>query len=282
LTEELPAPPVPQSTDLRDFDWMPLDVVRLRDSETAMRTKGDEFRCAVLLWCAAWHQVPAASLPDDDVQLASLAGFGREVKAWKRVRAGALRGFQLCSDGRLYHLVVAEKALTSFVAKLQQRHKVECARITKWNQRHKAEQQQIPTFDLWITSTCPEVMAYLSKGQRRVVHEDTPAMSAGQPPNVLGNSGPSEVKRSSSYQSSPMVDTSQQPPGQRAGTSTPEARSRSGHTGPWRYDAKACDRKMRELGLKPGKGELLAECIRRVEQELARIDRERSQGAQAA
>ena len=26
----------------------------------------------MLLWCASWHQVPAASLPDDDIVLARL------------------------------------------------------------------------------------------------------------------------------------------------------------------------------------------------------------------
>lgn len=41
------------------FDPCALDG-RLRDSDIATKAKGDEFRCAVLLWCAAWHQVPAA------------------------------------------------------------------------------------------------------------------------------------------------------------------------------------------------------------------------------
>lgn len=96
--------------DLRDFSYMPLDVVRLRDSEGAVISSGDEFRAAVLLWCASWHQVPAASLPNDDRLLANLAGFGRDMKRWKAVREGALRGFIECSDGRLYHPVIAEKA----------------------------------------------------------------------------------------------------------------------------------------------------------------------------
>lgn len=103
-------PLTPPDCDLRDFAFMPLDVVRLRDSDIAALTSGDEFRCAVLLWCASWHQVPAASLPDDDVILAKLAGFGRVVREWQKLREGALRGWIKCSDGRLYHPVVAEKA----------------------------------------------------------------------------------------------------------------------------------------------------------------------------
>jgi hypothetical protein len=104
------APLVPDDLDLRAFAYMPLDVVRLRDSDIATACDGEEFRAAVMLWCASWHQVPASSLPDDDKILAKLAGFGRDVKAWIKVKKGALRGFVLCTDGRLYHPVIADKA----------------------------------------------------------------------------------------------------------------------------------------------------------------------------
>ncbi|WP_226886516.1 DUF1376 domain-containing protein [Nisaea nitritireducens] len=97
--------------DLRDLGWMPLDVIRLRDSGMAAKASGDEFMAAVLLWAAAWHQAPAASLPDDDRELARLAGYGRAVDAWQAVRDMALYGFERGPDGRLYHPVIAEKAL---------------------------------------------------------------------------------------------------------------------------------------------------------------------------
>lgn len=107
---EYPAPPVYPDLDLRDFPYMPLDVVRLRDSEMAVLSSGEEFRAAVMLWCAAWHQVPASSLPNDDRILANLAGFGRDVEAWMRIKEAALHGFALHADGKLYHSVIAEKA----------------------------------------------------------------------------------------------------------------------------------------------------------------------------
>jgi hypothetical protein len=114
-------PLVPPEVDLRNFHYMPLDVVRLRDSDIAGVEDGEVFRAAVLAWCAAWHQVPAASLPDDDAVLARLTGYGRDLATWKRVReAGALRGFVRCSDGRLYHPVVAEKALEAWEKKGRQ------------------------------------------------------------------------------------------------------------------------------------------------------------------
>jgi hypothetical protein len=136
MTEQLPEPLTPPDCDLRAFQFMPLDVTRLRDSDLAALESPDACWAAVLLWCASWHQVPAASLPDDDRVLSQLAGFGRVVKEWLRVRAGALRGWIKCSDGRLYHPVVAEKAREAWAGKHRQRHKTECARIKKYNQRH--------------------------------------------------------------------------------------------------------------------------------------------------
>ena len=106
-----PEPLVPAEVDLRDFPFIPLDVVRLRDSRLAAISSGDEFMAWMMLVCASWHQQPAGSLPDDDVDLARLAGFGRVVKEWEKVRDGALYGWILCSDGRFYHPIVAEKAL---------------------------------------------------------------------------------------------------------------------------------------------------------------------------
>ena len=75
MTEHMPAPPVPAEVDLRDFAFMPLDVLRLRDSDLACVEDTEVFRCAVLSWCVSWHQIPAASLPDDDALLAKLRGY---------------------------------------------------------------------------------------------------------------------------------------------------------------------------------------------------------------
>ena len=59
---QLPEPLTPADCSLQDFPFMPLDVVRLRDSDLSIQVSGEEFRCAVLLWCAAWHQVAAGFL----------------------------------------------------------------------------------------------------------------------------------------------------------------------------------------------------------------------------
>lgn len=115
-----PEPLTPPDLDLRSFGYMPLEVVRLRDSDLVVLASGEEFRAAVLLWCAAWHQVPAGSVPKDERMLASLAGFGRDIKGWRTVSDAALRGFVECSDGRLYHPVIADIAITSGTKKRKQ------------------------------------------------------------------------------------------------------------------------------------------------------------------
>lgn len=107
--ESLPAPPIPADVDLRDSPHMPIDVMRLRYGSLTVHASGEGFRAAILLWCASWHQVPAGSLPDDDAILAHLAGFGRHVEEWRAVRAEALCDWYRCSDGRLYHPVIAER-----------------------------------------------------------------------------------------------------------------------------------------------------------------------------
>lgn len=107
----IPEPLTPEDLDLRVCRWMKLDVNALIQSDFWHLSSDREFRAALALWCACWHQVPAASLPDDDHILAGLAGFRGDVEAWRAVRKGALHNFVLCSDGRLYHRVIAKLAI---------------------------------------------------------------------------------------------------------------------------------------------------------------------------
>lgn len=180
-------PLTPHDCDLREFPFMPLDVVRLRDSDISAISSGDEFRCAVLLWCASWHQVPAASLPDDDIILAQLSGHGRVVKEWKKVRDGSLRGWIKCSDGRLYHPVVAEKANEAWGRKQERAWNTECARIKKLNQRHGTDIRN-PTLDEFLSPDYLPPKAtnapYLSPGTKpdRPEGQDTnvPYLSPGK------------------------------------------------------------------------------------------------------
>lgn len=158
---------------------MPLDVVRLRDSDIAAVSSGDEFRCAVLLWCASWHQVPAASLPDDDIILAQLAGYGRVVKEWKKLRSGSLRGWVKCCDGRLYHPVVAEKANEAWARKQSRAHEKECGRIKKLNQRHGTS-IPYPTLEQYLS---PDYIP----SKVPIVPDVSPGTSGGCPQGQAGS-----------------------------------------------------------------------------------------------
>lgn len=119
--QALPPPLTPPDCDLTSMPSMLLDVRRLRDSGVAAHENAEVFRASMFLWCAAWHEVPAASLKDDDAELAQKAGFGRFLSEWRKVKDEVLKGFTRCSDGRLYHPVVAEKALEQWVEILLRR-----------------------------------------------------------------------------------------------------------------------------------------------------------------
>jgi hypothetical protein len=107
MTDQLPPPFVPADADLRDFPFTPIYRARLFGSSFHARVNDSEWRAGVTLWLRSWDQTPAGSLPDDDIELCRLAELGRDVKTWRRVKGGALHGWVKCSDGRLYHEVVA-------------------------------------------------------------------------------------------------------------------------------------------------------------------------------
>ena len=140
-------PLTPSDCDLRDFEFMPLLVARLRDSDLATK---DPEGCwyAVLLWSASWHQVPAASVPDDDAALARLVGLGRDVKTFRKHKDTALHRFVRCSDGRLYHPVVAERANLAWQEKLEyapkkaaRKAKAKLAADVRWGKQQASGEQ---------------------------------------------------------------------------------------------------------------------------------------------
>jgi hypothetical protein len=186
---DLPDPLTPKDCDLQDFQFMPLDVGRLRDSELASSETPEACWAAVLLWCASWHQVPAGSIPNDEQWIAKQAGYarrGRIDKEWAGVRPGAMRGWIACSDGRLYHAVVAEKAMTAWRAKLKQAWKTECNRVKKHNQRHGTD-LIVAEFDTWTSLGCPH-------GHPLFVPGDNAGVSQGQTVNVPDESNDSPGK----------------------------------------------------------------------------------------
>ena len=132
MSDALPAPLVPAEVDLRGLAGFMLDVNRLLASELVALGSDAECWAAVRLWCRAWHQTPAASLPDDDRVLAAFAGVS--LAKWRRIRDMAMRGFVLCSDGRYYHQVLSQEALQAWGKRVayRERRARDTERMQRW------------------------------------------------------------------------------------------------------------------------------------------------------
>lgn len=118
------SPLTPADCDLTDFAFMPLDVRRLLGSRLWLRASHDPIAgmAAIYLMGESWHQIPAASLPNDDRTLAALAGV--HWRTWRRIKDLVLSEWVLCDDGRLYLPHLAERALSAWAAKQARMRKV--------------------------------------------------------------------------------------------------------------------------------------------------------------
>lgn len=187
MTEQLPDPLVPAHVDLRGYEFMPFYGDRAFGSEAWIGAT-DEARVAMLkLWWRAYSkEVPAGSLPDRDILLCDYAGYGVAPRAWKKVREQALRGFIKCSDGRLYHRVVAVLAIEAWDFRHKQRNRTEAARLARQSQRLSQTPQAPPK---------PSVTE--STGQDRTGQDKdlSQTLLSGSSPDVLELTGDSEPKK---------------------------------------------------------------------------------------
>lgn len=137
-------PAVPSECNLTDFAFMPLEVQRLRKSKAWLlaRRKPEIGFYMINLWSAAWHNVPAGSLEDDDDVLADQAMC--DPKRWPKVREEALRGWVKATDGRLYHNVLTEKVLEAWDAKKKQRARTAAATEAKKAKKQRNDERNVP------------------------------------------------------------------------------------------------------------------------------------------
>lgn len=132
-----PEPLTPPDLDLRWSNWFPLHHKRLRRSAWWLRASDSAKAVSIELWCEAYEQVPAASLPNDDVELSVAAGFGRrDIASWLAIKDEVMSAWVLCSDGRWYHPTLAEVAIDS-VTDVETRRKKD--RERKARQRENAK-----------------------------------------------------------------------------------------------------------------------------------------------
>ncbi|WP_118138474.1 DUF1376 domain-containing protein [Oceanicella sp. SM1341] len=122
---DLPLYPVASGLRLRG-DWVPNHFRRFLSSRFVATVDYAAGFAGVILWSRACDQDPVGTLPDDDAELAHLAGFGRDLDAWGAVREGALYGWRPCVAEidselvrRLAHRTVTE-VVTEALARMEQ------------------------------------------------------------------------------------------------------------------------------------------------------------------
>ena len=167
---DLPEPLATPDLDLRSFRWMKLDLLALFNSDFNTITNDAAWRAGVTLWGKAWHQVPAGSLPNDDTTLCSLAGLGRDLRTWRKIKSQAMHGFTLCSDGRYYHGFLCEMARDAFTG----RQRYETRKAADRQRKREKNSSGIPT---------PVPAEFhrktLLEGEREKEREDTPSLRSG-------------------------------------------------------------------------------------------------------
>lgn len=147
--------PLKWGQTVADQDWTPLHFHRLLGSDFVAEccAGGMAGRAvlgtALLLWAEAMKQDPGGTLPDSDIALARLAGFGPDIEGWRAVRPLALHGWSACMIGhedgmaepsaRLGHPVVARNALFAWNRKDGRKKGREAAHLSnvKWKVRQK-------------------------------------------------------------------------------------------------------------------------------------------------
>jgi hypothetical protein len=110
------------------------------ESDTWWESSHEEKVVALTSWWRSWHQVPAGSLPNDDVRLARMLGYGT-VEQFRLIRERALRGWTECSDGRLYHKVVCRIVVEAWNKKRLHAWEKEKDRARKRNKGRPAHDQ---------------------------------------------------------------------------------------------------------------------------------------------
>lgn len=189
MSAELPQPLVPAEVDLRDFSWIPIEIHRLRRSKAWLicKRKPELAFYMLNLWTAAWHDTPAASLEDDDDVLADLAMC--DPLKWPKVREQVLRGWVKCSDGRLYHHIVADLARGAWEKKQAQRQRTEAARLAREQKRQQAMQQSAAsatTDNVTVSATVSVTdTATESKGEGPDRDRDRRGTGEGEGPETL-------------------------------------------------------------------------------------------------
>lgn len=195
------APLTPPGCDLRGLPYFPLDVARLRDSDLWSLSTGDQFKAALALWCRAWGEVPAASIPTDEAWQARAAGV--PLDQWRALAPMALRGWVSCDDGRLYHPVIAERACCAWLERLVLKEKSQKGNASRYGLAYD------PVAWAAKRAAAGECLARLSDPSATFLPQgapDRPTGSQGAPTGtVFGSEGEGEEKCKGKEKGSSLV-----------------------------------------------------------------------------
>ena len=161
MDQQLPEPLNTPDCDIRGYQFMGWygDIYYASNAyKLGLKNPRGALAAQKLYWWAFAHQCPAGSLPSDDDDLARIADFGTDLRAWRKVKETALHGFILCSDGRLYHRFVVERA------KVARQTRVDAAR-RQANRRARRQSQVIENTEL-----SPEDHADITRDITRDTH----------------------------------------------------------------------------------------------------------------
>lgn len=78
------------------------DVDNWLASFSVEQMTGEQVKAYLYLLCRAWHEEPAASLPNDNETLARMARV--PLQEWNKIKAPILSQFDSDGNGRLYNL----------------------------------------------------------------------------------------------------------------------------------------------------------------------------------
>lgn len=205
--------PLKWGEKVADQDWFPLHFHALLGSDFMAEAcyAGIEGRAAgftaIRLWCEAFKQDPAGTLPDNDISLAHLAGSGQDVDAWRAERARALYGWSRChvegdegrAQTRLGHRTVAEQAVYAWNRKSGRKLGREAAKLAnvKWKVRAQMERAKRPARLIGDDMLVTRIAEWLIGSGLRVSAENVASglASAGVPSVVaLRREGEMEVR----------------------------------------------------------------------------------------
>jgi hypothetical protein len=117
-------PPYPSDIEAKGWS-LDLDYERIEQSDTWAIASSEQRPWLLMLWLVSWRQVPAASLPNNHKLIAARLGMPLEkFTEWADV---LLSGWELATDGRLYH-----KTLTNHVLSMANKRNKDRARVANF------------------------------------------------------------------------------------------------------------------------------------------------------